>query len=51
MNVDQKIQDAVKPVIPVCVLKQYGGDAMEYCVYNYKEVPVAFGNNRARAIR
>lgn len=51
MNVDQKIQDAVKPVIPVCVPKQYGGDAMEYCVYNYTEVPVAFGNNRARAIR
>ena len=30
MNVDQKIQDAVKPVIPVRVPKHYVGDAMEY---------------------
>lgn len=51
MNIDQKIQDAVKPVIPICVPKQYGGDAMEYCVYNYTEIPAAFGGNRARAVR
>lgn len=45
MNIDQKIQDAVKPVVPVCVLKQYGGDAEEYCVYAYSFEPMFFMDN------
>lgn len=51
MNIDQKIQSAVKPVIPVCVPKQYGGDAMEYCVYNYTEIPDSFADDEPECIR
>lgn len=51
MSIDDRIQSAVKPVIPVCVSELYGGNAMEYCVYNYTEAPEAFGGNRARAVR
>lgn len=50
MNIDKRIQDTVKTVIPVCEPKQYGGKATEYCVYNYTEIPTAFGDNKSRSV-
>ena len=51
MGIDELIQAAVKPIVPVCVPKQYGGDALEYCVYDYTEVPDSFGDDAPEAIR
>lgn len=51
MSIDDRIQAAVKPVIPTCVPKQYGGNATEYCVYNYTEFPDNFGDDDPECIR
>lgn len=51
MTIDARIQAAVTPTVPRCVPRQYGGDDLEYCVYNYTEFPDSFGDGRPRAIR
>lgn len=51
MTVEEKILDAVTPLVPECEENLYGGDAEEYCTYNFNEIPDGFGDNRAHAVR
>lgn len=51
MTVDEKIMDAVKPLVGECVENLYGGDAEEYCTFNLNEIPAGFGDNTAHAVR
>lgn len=48
---DEIIRQAVTPLVPVCVPNQYGGAALEYAVYNYSEIPDAFGDDAPNAVR
>ncbi len=50
-SLDERIEAAVMPIILRCVPKQYAGDDLEYCVYNYTEIPDSFGDGRPRAVR
>ena len=45
MTLGERIEAAVTPIVPICVPKQYGGDATEYCTYNYTETLDLFGDN------
>lgn len=47
MDIDQIIKAAVEPIVPVCTIDVYGGNATEFCVYTYTETPMAFGDDRA----
>ena len=49
MTLGKRIEEAVTPIIPICVSKQYGGDATEYCTYNYTETPDLFGDGEPEA--
>ena len=49
MSLGERIEGAMKPIVPVCVPKQYGGDALEYCTYNYTETPDLFGDDEPEA--
>lgn len=51
MTVNEAIEAAVEPLVPVCVPDRYDGDAPEYCVFNANEVPSVFGDDCAEAIR
>ena len=51
MSLGERIEGAVKPIVAICVPKQYGGDAMEYCTYNYTETPDFFGDDEPGAVR
>lgn len=51
MTLGKQIEAAVTPIVPICVPKQYGGDATEYCTYNYTEVPDLFGDDEPGVIR
>lgn len=51
MTVEEKILAAVTPLVPECEENLYGGDAEEYCTYNFNEIPDGFGDNRAHAVR
>lgn len=51
MSLGERIETAVKPIVPICVPKQYGGDATEYCTYNYTETPDLFGDDEPEVIR
>lgn len=51
MDIDEIIQAAVKPLVPVCVIDVYGGDAHEFCVYTYTETPLDFGDDMPHAIK
>ena len=43
MSLDEIIKEAIKPLVPVCVIDVYGGKAEEFCVYTYTEEPVYYG--------
>ena len=45
MTINEAIKAAVEPVIPICVPGVYGGNAKEYCTFNYSEHPDMFGND------
>lgn len=45
MTLGERIEAAVTPIVPICVPKQYGGEATEYCTYNYTETPDLFGDD------
>ena len=45
MSLGERIEGAVTPIVPICVPRQYGGDAEEYCTYNYSETPDLFGDD------
>lgn len=49
MTLGERIEAAVTPIVPICVPKQYGGDATEYCTYNYTETPDMFGDDEPEA--
>lgn len=49
--IESTIESVVTPIIPVCVPWQYSGEAMEYCVYSYSEIPDEFGDDAAGSIR
>ncbi|WP_418725385.1 hypothetical protein [Dysosmobacter sp.] len=51
MDIDQIIKAAVEPIVPVCTIDVYGGNATEFCVYTYTETPMAFGDDEPHAIR
>ena len=51
MVIDEQIVAAVTPVVAECVPDHYTGDALEYCTYNFDELPVAHGDNQPHAIR
>ena len=56
MSINETIIQAVTPIVPVCVPDVYRPDAGEtpaeiYCVFNYTESPVVFGDDEPQAIR
>ena len=51
MNIDERIRAAVLPVVPVCEPDDYEGEAETYCTFNMTELPIAFGDDRPRAVR
>lgn len=50
-SIGERIEAAVKPLVAVCVPRLYGGDAEEYCVYNYTETPDSFGDDAPEVLR
>ena len=56
MSINETINKAVTPIVPVCVPDAYRPDAGEtpaevYCVFNYTESPDVFGDDEPQAIR
>lgn len=51
MTINEQIKAAVEPVVAVCVPDKYGGEAMEYCTFNYVEIPEEFGDDAPELIR
>lgn len=51
MTINERIREAVLPIVPVCVPDLYDGEAQEYCTFNYTEIPDGHGDNRPHAIR
>ena len=45
MGINQVIEAAVLPVVPVCENEQYAGEATEYVVYTHTRQPAGFGDN------
>ena len=45
MRINEAIEAAVTPVIPICEHEQYAGEAVEYVVYTYTRQPAGFGDN------
>lgn len=51
MSLDSELRAAVLPIVPICKPNQYDGNALEYCVFSYTEMPACFGDNAPGAIR
>ena len=51
MSLEERIREAVTPIVPEFAANVYTGDADSYCVFKATEMPDSFGNNRPRAIR
>ena len=51
MSLGSEIEMAVIPIVSICVPTQYGGNATEYCTYNYTETPDLFGDDDPEVIR
>ena len=51
MSIDERIQAAVTPIVPRCVPVRYGGKDLEYCTYNYTEIPTAFSDDAPEGSR
>ena len=51
MNLEERIREAVTPIVTEFAADVYTGDSDSYCVLNATEMPDSFGNNRPRAIR
>lgn len=51
MSLEERIKEAVTPIVPEFAVDVYTGDKDSYCVFNATEMPDSFGNNRPRAIR
>lgn len=51
MSIGERIRAAVTPVVAECVAELYRGEAEEYCVFNFTELPEGFGDNKPHMIR
>lgn len=55
MNINERIIQAVAPVVSVCVPGTYtpnvGEESATYCTFNYTEVPDSFGDGEPGAVR
>lgn len=51
MSLEERIREAVTPIVTEFAADVYTGDSDSYCVLNATEMPDSFGNNRPRAIR
>lgn len=51
MNIDQRIKEALTPIIPEVQPDIYTGDAVEYIVWNYNLGPVLFADSTPDAAR
>ena len=51
MSLEERIREAVTPIVPEFAADVYTGDADSYCVLNATEMPDGFGDNRPHAIR
>ena len=51
MSLEERIREAVMPIVPEFAADMYTGDADSYCVLNATEMPEGFGDDRPRAIR
>ena len=51
MSLEERIREAVTPIVPEFASVVYTGDADSYCVLNATEMPEGFGDDRPRAIR
>lgn len=48
---DERIRDAVTPIVPEVAPDVYTGGEPEYCTWNATELPAALGDGRAHRIR
>ena len=55
MSINERIIEAVTPVVSVCVPEPYDPDSeaavLEYCTFNYTELPDDFGDDGPEVIR
>jgi len=51
MGMEERIRDAVLPVVPTCVPNEDVGEAEEYCTFNFDEQPEMSGDDAPQAIR
>lgn len=55
MTINERIIQAVTPVVPVCVPDRYdpnqGEASATYCTFNYTEIPDSFGDDAPEDIR
>lgn len=45
MTVDERLRNAVKPIVPECSPHLYRGKSDEYCTWNYNELGAVFGDD------
>lgn len=50
MSMNEKLIQAIKPIVPVCEPDGYDGEADEYCVFSATELGACFGDDRPTAI-
>ena len=50
MEINEKIINAIMPIVPVCVPHMYNGTETEYCTFNYTRFPDEFFDNRPQSI-
>lgn len=51
MSINSKIKAAIEPIVPDCEPNVYNGASVEYCTFNYTEMPTCFGNDEPGMIR
>ena len=50
MSLEERIREAVTPIVPEFAADVYTGDADSYCVLNATEMPDGFGDDRPSGI-
>lgn len=51
MNIDERIREAVLPIVPICEPDFYEGGEQTYCTFNMTQLPTAHADDRPRAVR
>lgn len=51
MSINEKIKEAVEPIVPVCVPDSYDGEEEIYTTFNFTSVPIGFGDGKPRCLR